>query len=134
MSVIVTWFGATRYGSLLLLDSPEDPLLLSEMVVLYKDTQVHIWWGQCPPTEPMDLLFQRHRNSESEPGTPAPLIYAYAGRDNRDYLNRVAGEEPDNQLETDSAEGSNGSQPESSRTTRKRPGPCNGREMASQNP
>ena len=27
--------GATRYGSLLLLDPPEDPLPLSEMIVLY---------------------------------------------------------------------------------------------------
>ena len=34
--------GATRYGSLLLLDSPEDPLPLSEMIELYNDTQVRI--------------------------------------------------------------------------------------------
>ena len=115
--------GATRYGSLLLLDSPEDPLPLSEMVVLYNDTQVRIWWGQCPATEPMDLLFRRHRTSESEPGTPAPLIYAYAGRDNRDDPNPVAREEPEDQLETDSGDGSNGGQPESSPTTRKRGAP-----------
>ena len=49
--------GATRYGSLLLLDSPEDPLPLSEMIVLYAETQIRIWWGQRPPTELIDLLF-----------------------------------------------------------------------------
>ena len=114
---------ATRYGSVLLLDSPEDPLPLSEMIVLYNDTQVRIWWGQCPATEPMDLLFRRHRTSESEPGTPAPLIYAYAGRDNRDDPNPGAREEPEDQLETDSGDGSNGGQPESSPTTRKRGAP-----------
>ena len=48
--------GATRYGSLLLLDSPEDPLPLSEMIVLYDNKQVRIWWGQCPATQSMDLL------------------------------------------------------------------------------
>ena len=51
---------------------------------------------------------------------PAPLIDVYAVRDNRDHPNPVACEEPEDQLETDSAEGSNGGQPESSPTTRKR--------------
>ena len=98
---------------------------------------------------PMDLLFRRHRTSESELGTPAPLIYVYAGRDNRDDSNPGAREELEDQLETDSGDGSNGGQPESSSTMRKRgapqgsklpverrlvPRPGNGREMASQNP
>ena len=155
--------GATRYGSLLLLDSPEDPLPLSEMIVLYDDTQIRIWWRQCPPTEPMDLLFRRHRHSESEPGTPAPFAYAYGERDNRDEPNpnTVASEEPEDQLESDSADDSNGGQPESSATAAKQgrprspklpvrseltvqpilpvqrrlvPWPSNGREIASQNP
>ena len=115
--------GATRYGSLLLLDSPEDPLPLSEMGVLYNDMQVRIWWRQCPATEPMDLLFRSHRTSESEPGTPGPLIYAYAGRDNRDDPNPVVSQESEDQLETDSGDSSNGGQPESSPTMRKRGAP-----------
>ena len=69
------------------------------------------------------MLFRRYRTSESEPGTPASLIYTYAGRDNRDDSNPVAREEPEDQLETDSADGSNGGQPESSPTTRKRGAP-----------
>ena len=71
---------AIRYGRLLLPDSPEDHLTLSEIRVLYDDTQICIWWRQCPPTELMDLLFRRHRHSESEPGMPAPFAYAYRGR------------------------------------------------------
>ena len=34
-----------RYGSLLLLDSLEEPLPLYEMFVLYEDQQIHMWWG-----------------------------------------------------------------------------------------
>ena len=72
--------GATRYGSRLLLDSREDPLPVSEMIVLYDNTQIRIWCRQCPPSEPMEVLFRRHHHSESEPGTPAPFAYAYGGR------------------------------------------------------
>ena len=106
--------GTTRYVSLLLVDSPEDPLPLSEMIVLYDDTQIRIWSRQCPPTEPMDLLFRRHRHSESEPGTPAPFAYAYGGRDNRDEPNpnTVTSEELEDQLESNSADDSNGGQAE----------------------
>ena len=117
--------GATRYGSHLLLDSPEDPLPLSEMIVLYDDTQICIWGGECPPTEPMELLVQRHRHSESEPGTLAPFAYGYGGRDNRDDSNpnNVTSEETEAHLESHSAADSNGGQPESSATTAKRGAP-----------
>ena len=71
----------------------------------------------------MDLLFQRHRTSESQPDTPAPLIYAYAGRDNSVDPNPGTREELEDQLETASGDGSNGGQPESSPTTRKRGAP-----------
>ena len=117
--------GATRYGSLLLLDSPEDPLPLSKMIVLYDDTQIRIWWGQCLQTEPIDLLFRKHGHSESEPGTPAPFAYGCGGRDNRGDPNpkTVASEEPEDHLESDSADGSNGGQPESSAIAAKRGAP-----------
>ena len=114
--------GATRFRSLSLLDSPEDPLPLSEMIVLYDDTEIRIWWRECPPTEPMDLLFRRHRHSESEPGTPAPFAYPYGGLDTRDEPNpnTVASKEPEDQLESDSGDDSNGGQPESFATATKR--------------
>ena len=49
--------GATGYGSLSLLDSSEDPLPLSEMIVHYDDMGIRIGLVQCPLTEPIDLLF-----------------------------------------------------------------------------
>ena len=69
----------------------------------------------------MELLFRRHRRRESELATPATFAYAYAGRDNRDdpNPNTVAREEPEDQLESDSADGSNDGQPESSATAAK---------------
>ena len=78
-------------------------------------------WRQCPPTEAIELLFRRHRHSESEPGTPALLAYAHGGRDNWDEANpnTVTSEESEDQLESDSVDDSNGGQPESSATAAK---------------
>ena len=117
--------GATRYVILLLLDSPENHLPLSEIMVHHDDTEIRIWWGQCTPSEPMELLCRRHRHTKSEPGTPAPFAYSCGGRDNRDDLNpnTVASEEPEVHLESDSADGSNGGQRESSATAAKPGGP-----------
>ena len=50
---------------------------------------------------------------------PAPLIYVYAGWNNRADPNPVTCEKPEDQLETDSGDGSNGGQPQSSPRTRK---------------
>ncbi|KAG0123719.1 hypothetical protein HOY82DRAFT_544085 [Tuber indicum] len=112
--------GTTRYGSLLLLDSPEDLLPLSEMLVLHDDTQIRMWWGQCPPSEPMDMLFQRHRTNDQEPGTPPPLAYSYTDRNIRDSPAIGAGaDEPRSEqeasLQSDSADDNDG-QPECSAT------------------
>jgi len=120
--------GATRYGSLLLLDSPEDPLPLSEMLVLYDDTQIRMWWGQCQPSEPMDLLFQRHHTNDKEPGTPPPLAFDYADRSISDGPASGAGadepgSEPEASLESDRADDNDG-QPESSATAAKRGARC----------
>ena len=95
------------------------------MIVLYDNMQIRIWSGQCPLTEPMDLLFRRHRHSEPEPGTPATFAYGYGARDNRydPNPNTVASEEPEDHLESDSPHGSNGGQPESSATAAKRGAP-----------
>ena len=95
------------------------------MIVLYNDTQIRIWSGQCPATEPIDLLFRRHRHSKSEPSTPMPFAYGYGGRDNTDdpNPNTVTSEEPEDYLESDSADGSNSGQPEYTATAAKRGAP-----------
>ena len=92
------------------------------MIVLYDDTQISIWWGQCPLTELMDLLFRRYRHGESGPGKPAPFAYGSGGRDDRDdpNPNTVGSEEPEDYLESDTPDGSNGGQPEFSATAAKR--------------
>ena len=56
--------GATRYGSLLLLDSPEDPLPLSEIVVRNNDMQVRIWWGamSAEPSHGLAFLKASHES------------------------------------------------------------------------
>jgi len=104
--------GAIKYDSLLLLDFPEDPLPLSEMIVLYNDTQIWMWWGQYRPTEPRDLLFRRHHIVESEPGMPSPFSCECPGWDHRDDANTVASAEletePETELETDSGDGNSG--------------------------
>ena len=76
-------------------------------------------------TKPTDLLFRRHRHSESETGTQAPFAYSYGGRDHRDdpNPNTVASAEQEHYLESDSADGSNGGQPEYSATAAKRGAP-----------
>ena len=116
---------ATRYGRLLLLDTREDPLSLSKMIVLYYDTQIGIWCGQCPPTEPIELLFHKHRHSESELRMLAPFVYPYAGRDNRNdpNPNTVTSEESEDHLESYSGDDSNSGQPESSATAARQGAP-----------
>ena len=70
----------------------------------------------------MDLLCQRDRHSESEPGTPVPCALAYTGQDNRDdpNINTITSEELEDQLESYSGDDSSGGQPESSATAAKR--------------
>src|SRR5205807_3402743 len=76
--------GATRYGTLLLLDEPEEPLPLSEMIVITNSRHVRIWWGLSPPNEAMDLLFRAHRDADDGNETPAPPGQSYRPRNNRD--------------------------------------------------
>ena len=65
------------------------------------------------------------KKRESEPCTQAPFAYGYGGQDNRDAPNpnTVASEEPEDHLESESADGNNGGQPESSATVAKRGAP-----------
>ena len=96
--------GATRYGTLLLLDDPEEPLPLSEMVELRTSRQVRIWWALSPPHEPMDLLFRCHREADDEEGTPAPAGQSYRPRTNRNDPDGSAEEEEDD-VDDDDDEG-----------------------------
>ena len=64
--------GATRYGMLLLLDEPEEPLQLAEMIVITNSRHIRIWWGLSPLNKVMDLLFQAHRDTDNRNETPAP--------------------------------------------------------------
>ncbi|RPB03033.1 hypothetical protein L873DRAFT_1801112 [Choiromyces venosus 120613-1] len=74
--------GATWYGTILLLDNPEEPLPISEMIPILSSRHVRIWWGFSPPNEPMDLLFRCHRDP-GESGTPPPHGQPYGNRNNR---------------------------------------------------
>ena len=113
--------GATGNETLLLLDASEDLEPLLAMIVLHNNTLIPIWWKQCPPTRAINLLFRRHSHSESRPGTRAPFAYPSAGRRNQDNPNphTVASKERADQLESNSAGGSNRGQPESGATVGK---------------
>ncbi|RPA95812.1 hypothetical protein L873DRAFT_1812359, partial [Choiromyces venosus 120613-1] len=74
--------GATRYGTILLLDNPEEPLPISEMIPILSSRHVRIWWGLSLPNELMDLLFRCHRDP-GESGTPPPHGQPYGNRNNR---------------------------------------------------
>ena len=64
--------GATRYGTLLLLDEPEEPLPLSEMIVITNSRHGRIWWGLSPLNEEIDSLCGAQRDSDDRNETPAP--------------------------------------------------------------
>ena len=72
----------------------------------------------------MDLLLRRHCLRESAPGRPASFAYTNGGA-NRDEPNpnTVASEKPEDQPESDSADDSNGGQPESCATMANQRGP-----------
>jgi len=61
--------GATRHGTCMLLDDPEDSLPVAEMISIGNSRPVGMWWSMNSPSEPMDLLFCGHR-TRGEDGTP----------------------------------------------------------------
>ena len=91
--------GATRYGTLLLLDDPEEPLPVSEMVVLRTSRHVRIWWSLSAPHEVMDLLFRCYRDEDDKVGTPALAGQSYQSRTNRDHRDESAVEEEEEEGE-----------------------------------
>ena len=75
--------GATKHGTGLLHENPEQPLPLAEMIPISTDAQVRTRWAMNTQSEPMDLLFYGHC-TQGEDGTPAPVGFDFASRHNRD--------------------------------------------------
>ena len=75
--------GATKQGTGLLHEDPEQPLPLAEMIPISTDAHIRTWWAMNTQSEPMDLLFYGHR-TQGEDGTPAPVGFDFASRHNRD--------------------------------------------------
>ena len=109
--------GATRQGTRLLQDDPEEPLPLAEMIRITNSGLVRIWWSLNLPSEPMDLLFCCHRRNDKEDSTPPPGEIRFALRDNR-------GPPPDTSDDgsagSEDGQSSDGHQPESSAAAAKR--------------
>jgi len=63
--------GATRHGTHMLLDDPETPLPVAEMISIGNSRHVHMWWSMNSLSEPFDLLFCGYRTC-GEDGTPPP--------------------------------------------------------------
>jgi len=75
--------GATKQGTGLLHEDPEQPLPLPEMIQISNDVHVRTWWAMNTQSEPMDMLFYGYR-TQGEDGTPAPVGFDFASRHNRD--------------------------------------------------
>jgi len=103
--------GATRQGTALLHEDPEEPLPLAEMIRITNSRLVRIWWSLNPPSEPMDLLFCRHRRNDTEDSTPPPGEIRFAPRDNRGPSPDAS---DDGSAGSDDGQSSDGHQPESS--------------------
>jgi len=63
--------GVTRQATRMLLDDPEEPLPVAEMISIGNSSHVRIWWSINSPSEPMDLLFCGHHTRGGD-GTPPP--------------------------------------------------------------
>jgi len=74
---------ATKQGTGLLHEDPEQPLLLAEMIPISNDVHVRTWWAMNTQSEPMDMLFYGHRTQGGD-GTAARVGFDFASRHNRD--------------------------------------------------
>ena len=75
--------GATKQGTGLLHEDPEQPLPLGEMIPISTDIHVRTWWAMNRQSEPMDMFFYGHR-TQGEDWTPAPVGFNFASRHKRD--------------------------------------------------
>ena len=62
-------FGATKPGTGLLHEAPEQPLPVAEMIPISTDVQVRTWWAMNTQSEPMEMLFYGARR-QGQNGTP----------------------------------------------------------------
>jgi len=69
--------GATREGTGILRNDPDEPLPLGEMVPLLSDRDVCIWWSTNTLNEPMGLPFNGHRETADEDETPSPASLSF---------------------------------------------------------
>jgi len=76
--------GATREGTRMLRNDPDEPLPLGEMVPLLSDGDIRIWWSPNTLNEPMDLLFYGHRQTADDDETPSPVSLSFSRRNNPD--------------------------------------------------
>lgn len=111
--------GATKQGTGLLHEDPEQPLPLAEMIPISTDVHVRTWWAMNTQSEPMDMLFYGHR-TQGDDGTPAPVGFDFASRHNRDPS-------PDGSQDSDGSDDDDnddnmsvGNQPESSAAAARR--------------
>ena len=103
--------GATRQGTRMLLDDPEEPLPVDEMISIGNSRHVHMWWSMDSPSEPMNLLCCGHR-PRREGGTPPPGAVYFGPRDNKS-------QSPNPSVDSDESD-SYGHQPVSSAAATKR--------------
>jgi len=95
----------------MLLDDPEEPLPVAEMISIGNSRHLRAWWSVNSPSEPMDLLFCGHR-TPGEDGTSPPGAVNFGPRDNR-------GQSPNLSVHSDELD-SEGHQAESSAAPAKR--------------
>jgi len=95
----------TRDGTCMLLDDPEEPLPVAEMIFIRNRRYVRMWWSMNLPSEPIKLHFCGHRTCGAD-GTPPPGALNFRPCDNRGQL-------PNPSVHRDESN-SDGHQPESS--------------------
>jgi len=103
---------ATREGTQMLRNDPDEPLRVGEMVPLLSDRDVRLWWSTNTLNEPMDLLFYSQRQTADEDDTPSPVSLSFSRRNNR-------GPSPDKSQSSDDGS-EDGLNPESSVAAAKR--------------
>jgi len=103
--------GAIRHSTRILLDDPEEPLPVAEMLSIRNSRHVRMWWSMNSPSESMDLLFCGH-HTRGEDGTPPPGAMNFGPPDNR-------GQSPNPSVHSGKSD-SDGHQPEWSTAVTKR--------------
>jgi len=117
-----TLVGATKQGTGLLHEDPEQPLQLTEMIPISTDVHVRRWWAMNTQSDPMDMFFYGYGTQE-ENETPAPVCFDFASRHNRDP-SPDGSQDSDGSDDNDNDDNGNnisvGNQPESSAAAARR--------------